>query len=331
MARISNQSTYPLDDSPDVNDYLIGTDYHTQRRTRTYPIWKIGKSLGLAGVKVQEVYLGFCPFSTSDVALSVQINTFLALHSINVDFSTLIIFKVLHHNVDIIQGHRIIPTQTNYYFPVGYGSYDPLSDYVQFADLIIDYEKPATLTLQAVISSPDAAVLNLGDISGEVLVTYLNGGNYDLSDATKTHYFRFTQDNIEYLYVFNVNGSANGSGIYGLAEFQFSANELLLIFDNSLDYTVSGGDLPSQTGNEGKYLTTNGTVASWENAPSVGASSFNKVLLWDGDAIAVPSGFSGSILNFSRSAMATYTVASTILTVTPADADSGDILIITSN
>jgi hypothetical protein len=48
-------------------------------------------------------------------------------------------------------------------------------------------------------------------------------------------------------------------------------------------YTGSGG-LPSQTGNSGKYLTTDGTAASWASIATTTASrSFTMSVLFGGN------------------------------------------------
>lgn len=62
-----------------------------------------------------------------------------------------------------------------------------------------------------------------------------------------------------------------------------------------------------------------------------GASGFNKTVIWDGGTITVPTGYSGTLFNQSRSAMAGYSVVGTTLTVDAPDADTGDILQFTSN
>ena len=42
-----------------------------------------------------------------------------------------------------------------------------------------------------------------------------------------------------------------------------TATDQLRIYANGSWTNVASGSLPSQTGNAGKYLTTNGTTASW--------------------------------------------------------------------
>lgn len=48
--------------------------------------------------------------------------------------------------------------------------------------------------------------------------------------------------------------------------FPFDTNEKLKVYFNNL--SVSGSSLPDQTGNSGKFLTTNGTDASWATVSS---------------------------------------------------------------
>jgi microcystin-dependent protein len=58
----------------------------------------------------------------------------------------------------------------------------------------------------------------------------------------------------------------------------------------NLDWaSASGDELPSQTGHSGKYLTTNGTSASWAST----AASFpvGGIIMWSGAVSAIPSGW----------------------------------------
>jgi hypothetical protein len=73
----------------------------------------------------------------------------------------------------------------------------------------------------------------------------------------------------------------------------------------SIAVNASGGaSLPSQAGNAGKVLTTNGTVASWGNTPAeLPSQSGNagKYLKTDGSAVSwdTPAGGSGKLVGFA--------------------------------
>ena len=81
----------------------------------------------------------------------------------------------------------------------------------------------------------------------------------------------------------------------------------LNLLDDDINAVVAGG-LPTQTGNSGKFLTTNGTTASWAAITSAAMSGSNSVLLGtdgsgNGDEITVGTGLtlSGSTLSVSQS------------------------------
>ena len=58
----------------------------------------------------------------------------------------------------------------------------------------------------------------------------------------------------------------------------------------NLDWaSASGDELPSQTGHSGKYLTTNGTSASW--ASTSAAFPTGGIIMWSGAISAIPSGW----------------------------------------
>ncbi|WP_412464196.1 hypothetical protein [Flavobacterium mekongense] len=236
MPLISKQNIYPQDTNVTPQDYLLGTDRGDNKKTKTYSIASIGAALGMAGVKVQEAYLGFCPISVDEVSLEEQVNHFLSIHSIQVDFNTLMIFKVLYYTGS---DPSVNTRQINYYFTAGAGTYNPISSAISFSDLIVDYEKPVSFDLESAVNSPDAQVFDLTGVSGELLVGFLNNsGPYDLSDNSKTYYFRFTDNDVQYLYVFNANSSENGYGIYGSGQLQFNSNELVLIFNSTNNYEI---------------------------------------------------------------------------------------------
>ncbi|MBS3913724.1 MAG: hypothetical protein KG003_04450 [Bacteroidetes bacterium] len=236
MPLISKQNIYPQDTNVTPQDYLLGTDRGDNKKTKTYSIASIGAALGLAGVKVQEAYLGFCPISIDEVSLEEQVNHFLSIHSIEVDFNTLLILKVLYFTGS---DPSVNTRQINYYFPAGYGTFNPISSAVSFSDLVVDYEKPVSFNPDLAVNSPDAQVFDLVGVTGELLVNFLNeSGPYDLSDNTKTYYFRFTDNDVQYLYVFNANSSVNGYGIYGSGQLQFNNSELVLIFNSTNNYEI---------------------------------------------------------------------------------------------
>lgn len=249
MAKINNLQVYPFTNDLDVRDYVIGTDWNDMKRTKNFPVKNIGLALGMAGVRVEEVYLGFAPISVNDVPLSEQVQAMLNVHSLEVDFNTLIILKVLYQKRILGNNNEetVYTNQINYYFPKGQGTHDPISSSCSFEDLIVDYEKSVSINEENIISSPDAEVIQLGDLSSVVdfdLVEYLNtnGNLYAIDNEEKVYYIRYTIDDTSYLYFFNVASSENGYGIYGLGNSQFNQDELKLLFDSSNTTSNNSGE-----------------------------------------------------------------------------------------
>ena len=66
------------------------------------------------------------------------------------------------------------------------------------------------------------------------------------------------------------SGTAVASALVNVFPSQEGQSGKFLSTDGTVPVweTVSGGSLPSQSGNSGKFLSTDGTVASWETAPT---------------------------------------------------------------
>ena len=82
----------------------------------------------------------------------------------------------------------------------------------------------------------------------------------------------------------NLTVARNGSTIEGLAEnltLDIKGIQVEFVYDGATweVYAFTGpAELPSQTGNSGKYLTTNGTIASWAEV-SGGSTGFEQTFL----------------------------------------------------
>jgi len=99
-----------------------------------------------------------------------------------------------------------------------------------------------------------------------------------------------------------------------------SANQYLKTDGSgNLDWVSAASDeIPSQTGNSGKYLTTNGTAASWDNEVSSQTGNSGKFLTTDGSSTswAVPTDTdTGKLLGVGHNSRSGYTdVSSTSMT-----------------
>lgn len=95
----------------------------------------------------------------------------------------------------------------------------------------------------------------------------------------------------------------------------------LNLIDDDLN-SIIAGSLPSQTGNSGKFLTTNGTAASWSLITSTNLSGSNSVLLGtdssgNGDEISVSSALSlaTSTLDLATGGVTTAKIADDAVTL----------------
>lgn len=132
--------------------------------------------------------------------------------------------------------------------------------------------------------------LPAGIANSEVVVEIM----YGTTSSNKVIVLTLTSGNVapyrwQYTYW---NGGANVSGWKTWQEPLVSGTNIKTINGSSVlgsgDLTISG--LPSQTGNAGKFLTTDGTDASWSDKPLVNNATGSNSLSILGNAISVSRG-----------------------------------------
>lgn len=89
-----------------------------------------------------------------------------------------------------------------------------------------------------------------------------------LLDFIETYFTRV--ENLEGGWTLNIN--ANGKRLFSLATPTAPADAATKQYVDDTAWTANAGNLPAQSGQNGKFLRTNGTVASWQIAGLVGAS-----------------------------------------------------------
>ncbi len=125
-----------------------------------------------------------------------------------------------------------------YTFPnmLGKGTYDVAhSNELQYDELELMYKSGSGTTTETIlIGSVNNIIVDIGDITGDELINYVNtnGDTYDFSDMTKIYYFKFILDSVDYIYYFEGDDSVNGYGLYGLGEFQFDDLDLTLFYSS---------------------------------------------------------------------------------------------------
>lgn len=77
-------------------------------------------------------------------------------------------------------------------------------------------------------------------------------------------------ENLEGGWTLNIN--ANGKRLFSLSDPTAAQDAATKAYVDNTAWTANAGNLPAQSGQNGKFLRTNGTVASWQIAGLVGAS-----------------------------------------------------------
>lgn len=164
-----------------------------------------------------------------------------------------------------------------YLFPdmFGKGDYLPLAAMVTSENIELVYVEQnfEATTPEDLEGSPNVVIFDLGDITGEDYLDYINDISniayplgYPLIDPTKIYFFKWIDDDVTYLYYFDEANSANSYGYYGVdGEFLFAEPELVLFYqsDNVPDIPP-GQDFQSVTDN-GSTTTNEITTAGYNS------------------------------------------------------------------
>jgi hypothetical protein len=233
MTKIKNTIAYPLKPIPKRSDFFIGTDSENNGKTVSFGFEEVLNLLGNSGVKVREVYAGFLGTFVDQETFESSINSLLNSQDLVVEPNELVIlaFDVLKTNPSSSNQNLV---KYKYYFPLGQGTFIPLGDFVQYENLILTYEQPVEYNPDVIIDSPNVVVFPLGDIGSAEYLDFINQSEtpFNLTDESKIYYFRFTKDDVDFLYLFDEENSVNGYGFYGAGFFQFSLSELVLFYDS---------------------------------------------------------------------------------------------------
>jgi len=208
MARIS---TYSIDTTPSGDDLLIGSQANENNKTSNYRIDSIIQSIQSQAInsipKVVNVVL------TEGESMSDS----LAEINITVDVGdTPVIFQFFKPtNVSGAVQSTLEYAKIVYLFPLGNGVYEPVSDSLEFKDLILlNASKPS----QEDISSLGLTVtIDLGDITGTTVSEEVNSlvPSVNLTDPDTNYLFTYIQDSVSYFTLF-----VGTNGVYGANDTQ---------------------------------------------------------------------------------------------------------------
>jgi len=183
---------------------------------------------------------------------------------LTVEDDELIIFKI---SVTIYGAFNT--EERKYYFKggIGKGVYEPLSTIMVAEDLELAYKDVIINDVDNLTTSPNVNLINLGTLPSADYIDYINTSvtTFNLTDSTKIHYFRFDYNGVDYIYVFDPNGSTYGYSFYGLGFDQFAIDDLVLFYDSSSPVVVDTDTVFSGTYSELNGLATTNQLVIGKN------------------------------------------------------------------
>lgn len=222
MARIE---TYVEDSLVTENDVILGSDGDNFNKTKNFKVSALTQFV--EAVTTNNV--------AKIVPVFVSINETLQskLQSINLtvkreDNPVLINFL---KSEEIGNGIGISLRKYTYLFPLGNGTYNPLSDYISMNDLVL--VNSGNPTLKDIEGFGNTVTIDLGDITGSNIVDVVNNAtpSYDLSNSLMEYFFTYIETGNVYIYKFE-----GTNGFYGSNDLQSTVHNFLSLNDGNVDY-----------------------------------------------------------------------------------------------
>lgn len=207
MARIS---TYKLDNNVTPNDIVIGSDADNFNQTKNYKISDIIKTVQLGAVNNIPKIVSVVLEQGEDIPTAMQeIN----LEVVPDDSPVFINFL----KPTLIDGFSpsLEYRKISYFFPLGNGLYEPITDYISFQDLILNsVTKPSQSDLSFLSNTK---TIDAGDITGSDISEWVNSRvpSLDLSNEEVLYLFTFIDNGVSFFTVFT-----GVNQIYGLNDNQ---------------------------------------------------------------------------------------------------------------
>jgi hypothetical protein len=128
----------------------------------------------------------------------------------------------------------------SWFFPLGKGVYEPLSDHITEAQLVLNYESMITEDdIRAIIGDANTVTFNLGDISGSTLTQAVNTAQpvYNLNNVGSSYVFTYSIDGLNYTELF-----IGELGIYGQNGTDVATDDdFVLLFSSDMPNTSLQG------------------------------------------------------------------------------------------
>jgi len=208
MARIS---TYSFDSNVSGDDFLIGSDFDENNKTKNYRVSKIIEAIQTQAInaipKIVNIVLTDSESledSLEDINLSVDVGDTPVIFQF---------FKPTTNNGTVDSTLEYL--KLVYLFPLGNGTYEPVSDSISFNELILlNKSKPSEQDLTIL---GNVVQFDLGDISGETVSEAVNPlvPSRDLTDTDTNFIFSFIDNSVSYFTLF-----VGSPAIYGLNDTQ---------------------------------------------------------------------------------------------------------------
>ncbi len=236
MGRIKNKSKYTQDPNITLDDYVIGSDYENNGKTRNYSyreILQLFNSENGVGEgqnnKHKLINLGYA-YSPYDGLVNVSdvINN-LPENVDSPEYKTVASDEIPVFMVTLTQG-RAGGTSLNKYLVDGFGKgiYGQNGDIVLTEENLILIESTAIggVSLPPILNNPNAFVQDLGEIPDGDFLSVINSFPTPLVINSGTNwYFDFTVNNLRYLYGFD-----GTNGTYGAAGSVMTNSDLFLVY-----------------------------------------------------------------------------------------------------
>jgi hypothetical protein len=265
MAKVSKTDVYPYDTLVTMLDYLLGTDINGNLKTKSYKVQDLADLFlsyvqeNAEGLDQDNIFtiidLGETGLieqiqgqNIDEALVEAEINTILQNNNLTITEKQIIILK-LSVRINVVDDENNFISNVSqtrkYFFPLGKGVYEPLSNSVTADELELAYVEATNIITDAnVESNPNNVIFDLGDITGEDFLSYINTETnveyptgYPLVNTSKIYYFKWIDDGITYLYYFDEANSLNSYGNYGVdGDFIFQAGELVLFYSSNNTY-----------------------------------------------------------------------------------------------
>jgi len=221
MARIE---TYVTDNLVTENDIVIGTDGDNLNKTKNFKVSALTQFVeSVATNNVAKIV-------TTSVGVNETIES--KLSGINLTVTgedSPVLLSFLKEDIDESTGNNIV-RKFLYLFPLGNGTYNPLSDTVSLDDLVLlNVTNP---TADDVSGLGNTVTIDLGDITGSSLVDEVNTSvpSLNLSSTETQYFFTFIDGGTSFLFKF-----VGTNGLYGSNDLQSTVSDFLSFSDNTVD------------------------------------------------------------------------------------------------